>query len=643
MQIKSIRVNGFGPLKNLTLKDLSQLNWVCGLNGSGKTMLAHFIVAMLYGFEAWGGNQAQKSERRKSYFPWSHRVMGGQLYIIVDGQHYLITVQWDEVPRKDQIQVYLYDEKRYLTIDRKRSVGEQLLGISAHVFRMLCFAKFGVLEDGWDINALTELDAMTELAYPNSEEHVAEAFEQISRGSNSNHVYSEQQILAASSMDRGAESATLIKTAQDSDSSLDGSMPSSIHMMQVKQAIYQMQKKRREIKTSDGTSGSLIIYQETFKEKRRVFDNLTRLLAEAGESQRSLNLTHQATDYVSADLYADSTSLTDGYLEGSSDVFERRKTLNISKILWILCIVFLIVGGLLSDDLLNIPALTKLIQSHHIPNHAGLTLVRLGMLCGLSGFVAWSIRKIFNLSTRHLCGSRGIGLSELEQYASGQINQIVRDLEYELKQLNDAKLYAKLSQRTNTPSQIISMAQSIQAQLNTECIELQRHISDLEREYDGLGLLIQNLKETLRQYQPRYLESFKQQLEKLLSYIFQDADLSIVLDDDYAVKLCLSSSDKPFFDESCLSDGQHAQLKFMKRIAMLKVMKDLHPSDCLNLILLDDPFVGWDGRAFSIGMQLLTDLKADGYQVWVFSSSRPHRMMADEWQVHLFNGQHQIY
>ena len=51
MQINELQINGFGNLKNKTIKLNKGINLIQGANESGKSTLTSFIKCMLYGVD----------------------------------------------------------------------------------------------------------------------------------------------------------------------------------------------------------------------------------------------------------------------------------------------------------------------------------------------------------------------------------------------------------------------------------------------------------------------------------------------------------------------------------------------------------------------------------------------------------------
>ncbi|MBT1247169.1 MULTISPECIES: AAA family ATPase [unclassified Thermosipho (in: thermotogales)] len=69
MLIKSLKINGFGKIKNKELKFKPGLNVIFGPNASGKTTIAYFILNAL----------SKPGDEIKKYEPWNHYEFGGEI------------------------------------------------------------------------------------------------------------------------------------------------------------------------------------------------------------------------------------------------------------------------------------------------------------------------------------------------------------------------------------------------------------------------------------------------------------------------------------------------------------------------------------------------------------------------------------
>ena len=76
MKILSLHIENFGRLQNFTLEPEAGLNVLYQKNGWGKSTLAVFIKAMLYGLPASSRRSLDENERKK-YTPWQGGAFGG--------------------------------------------------------------------------------------------------------------------------------------------------------------------------------------------------------------------------------------------------------------------------------------------------------------------------------------------------------------------------------------------------------------------------------------------------------------------------------------------------------------------------------------------------------------------------------------
>lgn len=68
MQIKNIKINGFGKLKNKEINFNKNINLIYGKNESGKSTILKFIFSMFYGASK-NKNKKEISDFDK-YNPW---------------------------------------------------------------------------------------------------------------------------------------------------------------------------------------------------------------------------------------------------------------------------------------------------------------------------------------------------------------------------------------------------------------------------------------------------------------------------------------------------------------------------------------------------------------------------------------------
>ena len=82
--------DNFGRLHEFTFEFEDGLNVILEENGWGKTTMAAFLKAMLYGFEP-GAFDTERDRERKQYKPWQGGNYGGWLEFEVNGKIYRVT------------------------------------------------------------------------------------------------------------------------------------------------------------------------------------------------------------------------------------------------------------------------------------------------------------------------------------------------------------------------------------------------------------------------------------------------------------------------------------------------------------------------------------------------------------------------
>lgn len=138
MKILSCHINNFGTLTNYRYEFNEGINTFCNENGKGKTTLANFIKAMLYGLPTKRDNQKDFSDR-EHYYPFNGGVFGGSLTIEKDNKIYIIEREFDKKStNKDTLNIY--DEKRNkLDLNIINSLGEYFFEIDEESFKRTAF------------------------------------------------------------------------------------------------------------------------------------------------------------------------------------------------------------------------------------------------------------------------------------------------------------------------------------------------------------------------------------------------------------------------------------------------------------------------------------------------------------------------
>ena len=105
MKILNCHINGFGCFENADFSFEEGLNTICRKNGFGKTTLAVFIKAMLYGLPATKKQDVKENER-KHYKPWRTGAYGGSLELETEGRRYRIERSFGAKEKSDSFTVY---------------------------------------------------------------------------------------------------------------------------------------------------------------------------------------------------------------------------------------------------------------------------------------------------------------------------------------------------------------------------------------------------------------------------------------------------------------------------------------------------------------------------------------------------------
>lgn len=129
MKIISMHVNAFGKIRNADVRLNGGLNVLRQSNGYGKTTLANFIRAMLYGLKRGGKGEYSLSR----WIPWNTSDnVGGTMTVEEQGKVYVIERVYGRTSREDVLRFYLKDTASPVQTDL--SPGEYLLGLTAESY-----------------------------------------------------------------------------------------------------------------------------------------------------------------------------------------------------------------------------------------------------------------------------------------------------------------------------------------------------------------------------------------------------------------------------------------------------------------------------------------------------------------------------
>ncbi len=135
MKIISCYIKGFGLFSNKELTFNDGLNCLYEINGQGKTTLASFIKAMLYGMESYWEN-CKDFRDRKHYKPFNSTSYGGNLIFAHDNKTYRVERTFDtKRQEKDVVNIYVNDVKKVFD----KEIGEAILQLDKDTFERLMY------------------------------------------------------------------------------------------------------------------------------------------------------------------------------------------------------------------------------------------------------------------------------------------------------------------------------------------------------------------------------------------------------------------------------------------------------------------------------------------------------------------------
>ena len=133
MKLIACHINNFGKLSDLNINFNDGVNVINQPNGWGKSTLAAFLKAMLYGFDTKKEPGAFERER-KLYKPWQGGTYGGELDFEADGVEYRLVRTFGLTEKQDDFHLY-----RLATMiecdDFSTLLGEELFDLDRSSFK----------------------------------------------------------------------------------------------------------------------------------------------------------------------------------------------------------------------------------------------------------------------------------------------------------------------------------------------------------------------------------------------------------------------------------------------------------------------------------------------------------------------------
>ena len=146
MKLLSMHVDNFGRLHDYDYEFDDGLNIILEENGWGKTTMAAFLKAMLYGFDSGLSRDITENERKR-YSPWQGGVYGGTLDFEADGVTYRVRRTFGENQRFDSVKIINLETGEPVRI-AAGSLGEELFKLDAGAFQRIVFVNQSGADDG---------------------------------------------------------------------------------------------------------------------------------------------------------------------------------------------------------------------------------------------------------------------------------------------------------------------------------------------------------------------------------------------------------------------------------------------------------------------------------------------------------------
>lgn len=136
MKILSCYIENFGTFSKVNMEFEEGLNNIYRENGWGKTTLAAFLKAMLYGIEY---NRSAENERKK-YLPWNEGKYGGNLCFEAKGKRYRVERSFGKTDKSDTFA--LFDmTTNVVSYDYTEKLGEELFAVDRESFEKSVYVQ----------------------------------------------------------------------------------------------------------------------------------------------------------------------------------------------------------------------------------------------------------------------------------------------------------------------------------------------------------------------------------------------------------------------------------------------------------------------------------------------------------------------
>ncbi len=130
--ISDLYIKAFGKLQDLNLRFGESVEVIYGTNETGKSTLANFIVAMLYGFPR--RQKDLEKDLRRRYRPWHAESYGGHLSLYFPAGDLQLVRQFGKTPRSDETELVDLNLGKPIELEKEAAPGEELFRLSEVAF-----------------------------------------------------------------------------------------------------------------------------------------------------------------------------------------------------------------------------------------------------------------------------------------------------------------------------------------------------------------------------------------------------------------------------------------------------------------------------------------------------------------------------
>lgn len=130
--ISDLYIQAFGKLHDLNLRFGDAVEVIYGTNETGKSTLANFIVAMLYGFPR--RQKDLEKDLRRRFRPWHQDSYGGHLSFYFPAGDLQLVRRFGKTPRSDETELVDLNLGKPVTLEKTDAPGEELYRLSDVAF-----------------------------------------------------------------------------------------------------------------------------------------------------------------------------------------------------------------------------------------------------------------------------------------------------------------------------------------------------------------------------------------------------------------------------------------------------------------------------------------------------------------------------